>query len=268
MQSIIEISWLELSLFGFILLIPLGINYFLKLALTQEIIISALRMAIQLVLVGLYLQYLFTLNSLWVNVLWLLLMALIGTSSIIGKSHLPKKPLFIPIFSGLLAGLIPLLFIILIGLLSPSPIYSAQYLIPLAGMLLGNSLSGNIVALQRLFSAFEDRKVEYEGLLALGASPRQAAFPFIQAAVQQALAPSLASMSTTGLVTLPGMMTGQILAGVDPIIAIKYQLVILIAIFVMIILSVTTALLLTTRKLINPSGLVLVSNNKHNKTVK
>ncbi|WP_299010451.1 ABC transporter permease [uncultured Shewanella sp.] len=262
MQSIIEISWLELSLFSFILLIPLSINYFLRLALAQEMIIASVRMAIQLVLVGLYLQYLFTLNNVWINVLWLLLMALIGTSSIIGKSHLPKKPLFMPIFSGLLVGLIPLLFIILIGLLLPSPPFSAQYLIPLAGMLLGNSLSGNIVALQRLFTAFDDRKMEYEGLLALGANSRQAAFPFIQTALQQALAPSLASMSTTGLVTLPGMMTGQILAGVDPITAIKYQLVILIAIFVMIIVSVTTALLLTTRKLINPSGLILVSLKK------
>ncbi|WP_299494884.1 ABC transporter permease [uncultured Shewanella sp.] len=262
MQSIIEISWIELSLFSFILLIPLGINYFLKLALAQEIIISSLRMAIQLVLVGLYLQYLFILNSLWVNLLWLLLMALIGTSSIIGKSHLPKKPLFLPILTALLVGLLPLLLIILIGLLSPAPLYSAQYLIPLAGMLLGNSLSGNIVALQRLFTAFKDREMEYEGLLALGASPAQAAFPFIQGALKQSLAPSLASMSTTGLVTLPGMMTGQILAGVDPIIAIKYQLVILMAIFVMIILSVTTALLLTTRKLINHSGLVLVALKK------
>lgn len=262
MQSIIDISWFELTLFSLILLLPLGINYYLKLALAKDMIISSARMALQLILVGLYLQYLFTLNSLWINVFWLLLMALIGTSAIIGKSHLPKKPLFIPVLTGLLVGLIPLLFIILAGLLSPSPIYSAQYLIPLAGMLFGNSLSGNIVALQRLFTSFNDRKIEYEGMLALGANPRQAAFPFVQAAIQQSLAPSLASMSTTGLVTLPGMMTGQILAGADPIIAIKYQLIILIAIFVMITLSVTTTLLLTTRKLINTSGLVLVSSTK------
>ncbi|MCL1125824.1 ABC transporter permease [Shewanella surugensis] len=262
MQSIIEISWAELAFFSLILLLPIGINYYLKLALAKEIVISSARMTLQLILVGIYLQYLFTLNSLWINFLWLALMALIGTSSIIGKSHLPKKPLFLPVLTGLMVGLIPLLFIILAGLLSPQPVYSAQYLIPLAGMLLGNSLSGNIVALQRLFSSFNDRKMEYEGMLALGATPKQAAFPFIQAAIQQSMAPILASMSTTGLVTLPGMMTGQILAGADPIIAIKYQLVILMAIFVMIIISVTTALLLTTRRLINTSGLILVSPSK------
>ncbi len=181
-------------------------------------------MTVQLILVGLYLQYLFLLDSLWINIAWLLIMLLVGASAIISKAKLPKKFLYLPVLLGLSLGMLPLLWLIIVYLLSPTPIYMAQYLIPTAGMLLGNCLSGNIIALQRLFGGFKEREAEYQGALALGATPKQASLSFVQAAIKQSFAPILASMSTTGLVTLPGMMTGQILGGVAPIIAIKYHL--------------------------------------------
>ncbi|NRB24178.1 ABC transporter permease [Shewanella sp.] len=258
MQSTIDISWVQLALFMLILVIPFFINLYLKLALAKEIISAVLRMTVQLILVGLYLQFLFELNSLSLNLIWLSLMLLVGASAIIGSAKLPKRRLYLPILTGLLVGITPLIAILLLALLQPAPLYSAQYMIPMAGMLLGNCLSGNIVALQRLFSAFEERKDQYEGALALGVTPYQAAFPFMQSALKQSFAPILASMSTTGLVTLPGMMTGQILGGSDPMLAIKYQLVILVAIFVMLTVSVTLSLLLSIRACIEPSGLIRV----------
>ena len=121
-------------------------------------------------------------------------------------------------------------------------------------MLLGNSLTSNIVALQNIYSAFEQRKVEYEGRLALGGTPFQAASPFLAEALKKALAPNLASMTTVGLVSLPGMMTGQILGGVTPMLAIKYQLVILIAIFAMSSISLTITLNLSLKRALGHSG--------------
>ncbi|MPY23691.1 ABC transporter permease [Shewanella sp. YLB-07] len=258
MQSTIDISWVQLALFMLILLIPFFINRYLKLALAKEITSAVLRMTIQLILVGLYLQFLFELNSLSLNLIWLSLMLLIGASAIIGSAKLPKRRLYLPVITGLIVGVTPLIAILLLALLKPTPLYNAQYMIPMAGMLLGNCLSGNIVALQRLFSAFEEQKDQYEGALALGVTPYQAAFPFMQSALKQSLAPILASMTTTGLVTLPGMMTGQILGGSDPMVAIKYQLVILVAIFVMLTVSVTLSLILSIRSCIEPSGLIRV----------
>ncbi|NMS58293.1 ABC transporter permease, partial [Vibrio parahaemolyticus] len=117
------------------------------LRIAKDTIISVIRMTFQLILIGVYLEYLFQLNSLLVNILWLAIMLLIGASSIAGKAQLPKKPLMLPLLTGLTCGLIPLLIAITAGLVQPSPIYNAQYMIPLAGMLLGNSLSGNIIAL-------------------------------------------------------------------------------------------------------------------------
>ena len=258
MQSTIDISWVQLALFMLILLIPFFINRYLKLALAKEITSAVLRMTIQLILVGLYLQFLFELNSLSLNLIWLSLMLLIGASAIIGSAKLPKRRLYLPVITGLIVGVTPLIAILLLALLKPTPLYNAQYMIPMAGMLLGNCLSGNIVALQRLFSAFEEQKDQYEGALALGVTPYQAAFPFMQSALKQSLAPILASMTTTGLVTLPGMMTGQILGGSDPMVAIKYQLVILVAIFVMLTVSVTLSLILSIRSCIEPSRLIRV----------
>ncbi|WP_299795287.1 ABC transporter permease [uncultured Shewanella sp.] len=262
MGSTIDISWIQLALFMSVLLIPLLINHRFELRLGREISIAVARMTLQLILVGLYLEFLFNLNSPLLNLLWLAIMLLIGASAIIGGVKLPKRVLYLPVLSGLMIAITPLMFILLFILLKPEPIFSAQYTIPLAGMLLGNCLSGNIVALQRLFSAFEEKRMEYEGVLALGGRPYQAAYPFVQSALKQSLAPILASMTTTGLVTLPGMMTGQILGGSDPMIAIKYQLVILVAIFVMLSVSVTISLVLSVRASIETTGFIKIHINK------
>ncbi len=245
-----------------VLIIPFSINYYFQLELGRKISTSVIRMTAQLALVGLYLQFLFDLNSALLNIVWLAVMLCVGASAIVDSTGLPKKILYFPVLTGLLFGLVPMICLLLIALLKPTPLYSGQYLIPLAGMLLGNSLSGNIIALQRLYTAFKEKKSEYEGALALGASPSFAASPFVRSALQQSFAPIIASMATTGLVTLPGMMTGQILGGVDPMVAIKYQLVILVAIFVMLSISVTTTLLLAIRTTINHSGLVRIAINK------
>lgn len=258
MQANIDITWWQLGSFMLVLIVPLLINYRFSLGLSKDISIAVIRMFVQLILVGVYLQFLFHLNSLLLNILWLVIMILIGASAIINSSKLPFKYLYVPVVLGLLLGLAPLLALLLISVLTPSPIYSAQYLIPLAGMLLGNCFSGNIIALQRLFNALKEQYEQYEGALALGATPIQASYAFVQSAMQQSLAPILATMTTTGLVTLPGMMTGQILGGVSPIIAIKYQLMILIAIFVMLSISVTTCLYLSVRSSISKSGLIRV----------
>lgn len=220
--------------------------------------VSVARMFVQLTLVGAYLEFVFSTNNLWLNLAWIAVMLGVGASAIVGKAKLPRKVLFTPVVSGLVIGLAPILFILCWLVVQPTPIYSAQYMIPLAGMLLGNSLSGNIVALQNLYTAFDERNEEYQVAIALGAPPLFAALPFMRAAMQKAFAPILASMATTGLVTLPGMMTGQILGGASPMVAIKYQMMILIAIFVMMSISVTLTLQFSLRRSINENGRVIV----------
>ncbi len=259
MSAVVDIDWVVLGLFFATLLIPFALSRYYQLQIGKELFVSVSRMTAQLALVGIYLEYLFKINSLILNLLWLIAMILIGASAIVGKARLPKKKLILPETLGLVDGLLPLLLVICLAIIQPTPFYNAQYLIPLAGMLLGNCLSGNIVALQNMFTCLEQRKAEYEGALSLGASPRYATLPFVREALQKSLAPSLASMSTTGLVTLPGMMTGQILGGASPIIAIKYQLMIMVAIFVMLSISIAITLSLTVRNCIHQNGRVMIA---------
>jgi putative ABC transport system permease protein len=258
MSSTVDISWLTLGLFFSLLTIPFLLSRHYQLKMEKEALVSVLRMTLQLLLVGFYLEFLFEYNSLFINIVWLALMIVIGASAIVSKAKLPKKVLLLPVILSLAASLFPLLMVLMVFVIQPQPTFSAQYLIPLAGMLLGNSMSGNIVALQHLFAAMDERKSEYEAAISLGASPSYATQPFVQDAIRRSLAPTMATMAASGLVTLPGMMTGQILGGASPIVAIKYQIMIMIAIFVMMSISVTLALRLAIKRSINQQGRVLV----------
>lgn len=261
MQASIDISWLQLGLFSSLLLIPLCINAYFKLGINKSTLFSLLRMLLQLIFLGFYLEYIFVLDNIWLNITWVILMIVIGSHSIISKSDLSNRKLLFASALALSCALLPLLFIMSLMVIRPSPLYSAQYMTPLAGMLLGNSLSGNIMALQNLFDAFKQRQDEYEAAIALGATAYQAAFPFLQQAMKKAQAPILASIATTGVVTLPGMMTGQILGGVPPMVAIKYQLLIFTAIFVMLSMSLSITLLLTLHFSLAKNGLIKIKRN-------
>ncbi|MGR5350430.1 ABC transporter permease [Vibrio mediterranei] len=254
MQQAVDISWWQILLFASTLCIPFAINARYKLALGRDAVVGLIRMTLQLALVGLYLEYLFYLNSLVVNLLWLMVMILVGANAIVGKAKLPKRPLMGYVGLGLAIGLFPVIALLCLAIIQPNPFYSAQYVIPLSGMLLGNSLSGNIVALQNFFGSLESRWSEYEASISLGAPIPFATLPFVRVALQKSLAPILATMATTGLVSLPGMMTGQILGGTNPIIAIKYQLIIMIAIFVMMTISITLTLNLVVHRCFNHAG--------------
>ncbi|EIO3936578.1 ABC transporter permease [Vibrio vulnificus] len=259
MESVIDLTWGALLAFSSLLVIPLIISHCYQLAIAKEALLSVGRMALQLILVGFYLEYLFTLNDWRINVIWLLVMLTVGASSIVSKAHLPQSQLLFASLFGLAGGMLPILSVLLVGIIVPTPWYHTQYMIPLAGMLLGNSLSGNIVALQNLFDCYRNRRNEYEAAIALGASPRYASLLFVRQAMQKSFAPILASMAATGLVTLPGMMTGQILGGASPMVAIKYQLIIMIAIFVTLALSVVITLELVLHRCLDRNGRVKIN---------
>jgi putative ABC transport system permease protein len=97
-------------------------------------------------------------------------------------------------------------------------------------MIIGNSMNGATLAAERLTSEMHDRREEIETALCLGANARQAADPAVRAAFRAALIPTMNTMAATGIVALPGMMTGQILSGTEPMIAVRYQIAIMCAI--------------------------------------
>ncbi len=255
-MNILDMSNSGLACGYLLLLIPLGILMWTRVHLAGTLVVAMLRMTVQLLFVGLYLQVVFDLNLWWLNVLWLLIMTLVADVSVVNGSGLRLSRFAMPVFAALLAGvLIPLLFFVL-AIVKPPDWFDARYFIPIAGMIMGNCLRADIVGLRGFYTSLRDSEKPYSLSLAQGATHSEAIAPYMREALEAALAPTLATMATIGLVALPGMMTGVILGGADPMTAIKYQIAIMIAIFTGTAIGVFLAIRLTIAASFNSYGVL------------
>lgn len=244
-MTIIDISLFRLTSSYLLLAIPLGIILWLRLPILGQTLSAVIRMTLQLLFVGFYLQFVFDLNSPWLTGAWVLIMIAVADISIVRGCKLNFRKLAGGLFIALAAGtIIPLLFFMFL-ILEGTAAISAQYVIPICGMILGNCLRADIIGVHTFYDTLQKKEKVYLQTLAQGASKKEALFPFIQEACQTALAPTVATISTIGLVSLPGMMTGVILGGGNPMTAIKYQITIMIAIFAGTALTIILAILLT-----------------------
>ena len=211
-------------------------------------------MTFQLVFVGFYLQFIFDLNSPLVTGAWILIMIAVADVSIARGSGLRLKRLAGGLFVALITGtVVPLVFFVFFVLQVQTTLH-AQYVIPISGMILGNCLRADIIGIRTFYESLKKSEKVYQLSLAQAAGMREALNPFIRDACQAALAPTVATISTIGLVSLPGMMTGVILGGGNPITAIKYQIAIMIAIFTGTALTVILGIHLTMIKNFTPFG--------------
>jgi len=230
-HEVADISPLGMTAAYLLLIIPLAIILWKRIGLLRGAIVSVLRMSVQLLFVGLYLQVIFRLNNPWLNAGWVLLMIAVADVSIARGCDLRVGRIALPLFFALLTGTaIPLA--VFVGLIVRRPmLLDAQYVIPIGGMILGNCLRADIVGIRTFFDSIRKGEKAYANSLAQGAGQAEALEPYTREATRAALAPTIATIATIGLVALPGMMTGVILGGAAPMTAIKYQIAIMIAIF-------------------------------------
>jgi putative ABC transport system permease protein len=227
----LDITLPRMALLYGLCLLPWLLLWLIGLRLSRDIGISILRMTVQLSLVGIYLKALFDLNNPWLNGLWILLMLMVADLSILQRAGLKARYFFLATLTAIASSVIASTAYLVMLVIQPALYYDARYIVPLAGMILGNCLQGNVIALERFYSALRRNEQEYETFLMLGATRWEAVRPYFRAAIKAALNPTIAGMATMGLVSLPGMMTGQILGGSEPWIAVKYQIAIMICIF-------------------------------------
>lgn len=237
MNSTFDIAVLRLGAFLLLFIIPLIVFRLLNLKLSRKLLVAVVRMVIQLSLVAVYLETLFRWNHPLINGLWILVMISVANLSILNQAGLTFRA-FAPICFASLALTGSVIYAGFLVVLEPDVLLNSRYTIPLVGMTFGNLLRGNIVALNRFYSDLRQRENEYIQWIALGATRFEALKPFFRQAVQAALAPQIGTIATLGLVSLPGMMTGQILGGSSPAVAIKYQIMIMTAIFTAVSLTV------------------------------
>lgn len=255
--GVIDIGYGALFGASALMLVAGFVSWKLELGQEKHIAISAVRAFIQLLAMGLLLIYLFRYQSWWLVTLVLLIMTLCATQIAVSRVKQSVTGLRLPIFASLLVSSMTIAFIVVEGVIQPEPWYSARQLVPIAGMALGNTMAATAVAIDRLFSDLDNRSDEMFTLVALGATPREAAFPSIKAAVGAGMLPTLATMSAAGIVQIPGMMSGQILAGADPIIAAKYQIVVLLMMSAATTLAIVMICFLTFRKRFAKEGYYL-----------
>lgn len=235
-----------------ILIVPIVIiNYKLKISINKKIFYSIGRMVIQLSLVGIFLQYIFNINNSFVNFSYFIFMMVVASFSTVRSCNLHIKKYILPLF---LAFLVPNVIVLLFFntfVTRIDNLFNAQYMIPIGGMLLGNSLSGNILCINNFYKAIKENKNKYFYSLSLSGNKIESLTPYFKNAILTSISPTLASIETIGLVALPGMMTGQILGGAIPLTAIKYQIAIMIAILIARYFSAILSILFTALKAFN-----------------
>lgn len=227
-------NYIRLELFdilaaGLLVLANAGLSIALDLGIARKMLIAATRMVVQLLLVGLVLTWLFSTVSPWLTLGIAGIMVLFAGHEIAGRQERRLTGWWgYGLGTGcmtLAAGVVTVLA--LATQLRPDPWYDPRYAIPLLGMVLGNTMTGIALGLNTLSGAVRLRRPAIEARLALGDDRRAAMAPLVRQALSTALTPIINSMAATGLVSLPGMMTGQILGGVEPVEAVKYQILIM-----------------------------------------
>lgn len=204
-----------------------------------KILLAAARMTIQLTAVGFILEYLFANENLIYSLGILMVMEFFAIYNIYGRvnSELSRELKLIIAGAMLLGTSISIFFFVSI-IVDLENWYRADYFIPLSGMLIGNSMTGISLGVNHLIEGFEDNKKLIENYLMLGAEPEFAVKEISNKAFYNAILPTINSMMGMGIVFLPGMMTGQILAGASPLAAIKYQIAIMMGILGSVTLTV------------------------------
>jgi len=143
-------------------------------------------------------------------------MLIVADLSILSRAGLKARYFALATFTSIAFSILFSTAYLVILVIQPTHFYDARYIVPLAGMILGNCLQGNVIALERFYATICRNEYEYVTFLTLGATHWEAVRPYFRDAIRAAINPTIASMATMGLVSLPGMMTGQILGGSGP----------------------------------------------------
>ncbi|MCG6900459.1 MAG: iron export ABC transporter permease subunit FetB [Gammaproteobacteria bacterium] len=225
----VELSVIDLGLAAALVLLLALLSIRLRSNISQQLVIAALRTAVQLTLIGLVLKLLFANATLGWVLLMALIMLLVAGREVMARQERRFRGWWgyaVGTFSMFLSSFAVTLFALLV-ILGEDPWYTPQYAIPLLGMLLGNTMNGIAIAMDRLTQAAWEQRAVIEARLMLGERWEAAISEYRRQAIRSGMIPIINAMAAAGIVSLPGMMTGQILAGAAPVEAVKYQILIM-----------------------------------------
>lgn len=235
---------IELDLFDLVLtLILLGLAVALslwqRLRLEGQMIVAVARSLLQLLVLGYVTAFVFDLNSPWAVIGFILILLTLATLAIRNRISIGQRQSLMPmLWGGLFTSTILTLAYAILVVIQPFVWYDPRYLIPIAGILIANSMNSAAVAGERLAKTMKNNRLEIETHLSLGASPQQVTQEYRREAIRAGFTPVLNSLMVIALVTLPNFFSGELLGGVDPLNAISYQIL-------LVLLQVFSSLLAT-----------------------
>lgn len=241
MNDIIALNIGQFALIYLLLILVLIIMKKCKINQTKLLMVSSIRMTVQLVLAGFILTYILQNPHPAFTLFYILLITFFAIYTVLSRNKDINKRFKIVVgFSLAIPGILIVCFFIIV--IVGANIFNPQYTIPISGMIIGNAMTGVSLGLKTFTENIKMQRSKIDTLINIGASPRKILTPFLNQAIETALLPTLNSMIGMGIIFLPGMMTGQILAGVLPTTAILYQIAIIIAITTVTCLSVFCSL--------------------------
>lgn len=230
-SSVMDLPILNLAIAYVFVLLLLLIFKARGIRRERQILIAATRMTIQLTVMGYILMFVFENPSWWLTLLMLAVMLSFAMYNAVRRVKVEmSKELKRLVCLSMAAGYTVTAAVFLFVVLRINPWFDPQYCIPISGMIVGNSMTGIALGANKLCSGMRERRELVENSLMLGATPAAAARSVVNDAFDSAILPTMNNMLTMGIVSLPGMMTGQILSGTFPLTAIKYQIGIMLAI--------------------------------------
>jgi putative ABC transport system permease protein len=247
MSGLIQLGPLQLGLATLLILAAGVISLALRLGVERRLAVAAVRTVIQLGLLGVVLERVFAIRNPLLVVGLLLLMTVFAAREAVGRASRRYRGILADAWLTMAATCFLVGGIVTQVVVGVTPWYDPQYVIPLLGMILGNSLTGISLCLDRFMDFLEVRAAEVELRIAYGATRREALAAPLKDAVRTGMIPIINSMAAAGIVSLPGMMTGQILAGSPPLQAVAYQIVVMFMIAAAVALGAMLVVVLAGR---------------------
>jgi len=241
----------ELAVAACLILVAGAVSLGLRLGLERRLALASVRTVVQLLLIGYVLKWIFDHSSPITLFLALALMLVAASRAAVARSDRTFKGATSRAFVTLVLCGLATTFTVTELVIGVGPWYEPRYVIPLLGMVLGNGLTGISLCLDHMLERLAEQGAIVEMELAHGATKWEAARDVLRDAVRRGLIPIVNSMMVVGIVSLPGMMTGQILAGADPLLAVKYQIVVMFMIAAATSLGCILMVLLIYKRLFN-----------------
>jgi putative ABC transport system permease protein len=226
--DIVPIGWTQLAI-GLVFILIAGITSLAHaLKLERDLVVGTIRTFVQLFLLGYVLKFIFKLDNAALVLAVFGFMILFAAWEIRSRVKERQVALFWPLFLSMMISYVVVSYMVTAVVVNVEPWWKPQYFIPLAGMVIGNSMNAIAIALERLLGELRKRRLEVEAKLCLGADYKEASNDMFRNAMRAGMIPSINAMMGVGIVFIPGMMTGQILAGANPLQAVRYQIVVMI----------------------------------------